>query len=68
MTLFIIYFFQVTISASCQFFLRKEQLPYLLEQYDINYEPVLNKNALDALKVRVLYLDREKIVLLRETK
>ena len=36
---------------SFQYFLRKKELPLLHRAYDIYYENVLQKNALDALKV-----------------
>merc|ERR1711976_1080934 len=41
---------EVWITVSFQFFLRKEELPLLHKAYDIYYENVLEKNALDALK------------------
>lgn len=41
---------EVHVSVSLQYFLRKDQLPLLHKAYDIYYENVLEKNALDALK------------------
>lgn len=42
---------EVYITVSMQYFLRKDQLTNLHKQYDIYYDSILQKNALDALKV-----------------
>ena len=38
------------ITVSFLYFLRKDELPLLHKAYDIYYEPILQKNALDAVK------------------
>ena len=43
--------FQVSITAHAQYFLRKDELPLLHSAYDVYYEDVMRRRAIDAIKV-----------------
>jgi len=47
-------YFKVKITASMQYFLRKDELPLLHAAYDIYYEDVMKSKAVDAIKVNCL--------------
>jgi len=56
---------EVSLTATFQYFLRKDDLPLLHREYDIYYEPVLQKNALDALKRAATQFSTREMILER---